>query len=384
MKIHKLALKTRDYTEDELARLRDSIKKTKHVEPIKTYGGEIVAGRTRYQVARGLGWKDEDFTFVPVRAKTEAELIELIIADEDIRRHNTKDERLRYLVRMYEDRVHTGKGRKKKDDTSITLTEVAKNHRVDKGDLSKAFNVEREAHDSIKELVSEGKLSYAHAATVLDSTLEEQDAIADEIRENEDRFIKTNNPARRAKNQLKVKEQIVIEQPAIPEGKFGTVVIDFPWPVTHAPLPGTEDGLPYPTMSMDEIRDFPIDEVLADDAWVFIWATNESANEVPMLLDYWGILEYRGLLVWEKSTMPGTQWGWRMNAEFLFVARHGNPKFTDLKDFKAVNKWKTGKHSEKPDESYKLIERVTPDGPRLDVFARKERPGWSTWGKEVS
>jgi N6-adenosine-specific RNA methylase IME4 len=39
-------------------------------------------------------------------------------------------------------------------------------------------------------------------------------------------------------------------------------------------------------------------------------------------------------------------------------------------------------HSAKPRESYELIE-LRSKGPRLELFARVSRPGWTTWGNEV-
>lgn len=41
-----------------------------------------------------------------------------------------------------------------------------------------------------------------------------------------------------------------------------------------------------------------------------------------------------------------------------------------------------GRHSEKPEEAYRRIERVSP-GPRLEMFARAPRDGWDVWGNEV-
>jgi N6-adenosine-specific RNA methylase IME4 len=42
-----------------------------------------------------------------------------------------------------------------------------------------------------------------------------------------------------------------------------------------------------------------------------------------------------------------------------------------------------GRHSEKPDESYELIERLAP-GPYVELFARRKRPGWTCLGNEVA
>lgn len=39
-------------------------------------------------------------------------------------------------------------------------------------------------------------------------------------------------------------------------------------------------------------------------------------------------------------------------------------------------------HSRKPDEQYARIEHVSP-GPRLEMFARRQREGWTVWGNEV-
>lgn len=39
-------------------------------------------------------------------------------------------------------------------------------------------------------------------------------------------------------------------------------------------------------------------------------------------------------------------------------------------------------HSRKPDEMYDLIEACSP-GPRLELFARGSRAGWTTWGDQA-
>jgi N6-adenosine-specific RNA methylase IME4 len=41
-----------------------------------------------------------------------------------------------------------------------------------------------------------------------------------------------------------------------------------------------------------------------------------------------------------------------------------------------------GKHSKKPDSSYRLIESRS-KGPYAEIFARSERPGWTSWGNEI-
>jgi N6-adenosine-specific RNA methylase IME4 len=36
---------------------------------------------------------------------------------------------------------------------------------------------------------------------------------------------------------------------------------------------------------------------------------------------------------------------------------------------------RVGAHSRKPDEAYEMIERMYPELPKIELFARQERPG---------
>lgn len=40
-------------------------------------------------------------------------------------------------------------------------------------------------------------------------------------------------------------------------------------------------------------------------------------------------------------------------------------------------------HSRKPDEAYELIERIYPELPKIELFARQARPGWAAWGNQA-
>ena len=40
-------------------------------------------------------------------------------------------------------------------------------------------------------------------------------------------------------------------------------------------------------------------------------------------------------------------------------------------------------HSRKPDEAYELIERMYPDLPKIELFARQAREGWAAWGNQA-
>lgn len=56
---------------------------------------------------------------------------------------------------------------------------------------------------------------------------------------------------------------------------------------------------------------------------------------------------------------------------------------TEHRDVSSVVFGARGRHSEKPASAYAAIERVS-HGPRVEFFARSQRPGWTSWGNEVS
>ena len=43
---------------------------------------------------------------------------------------------------------------------------------------------------------------------------------------------------------------------------------------------------------------------------------------------------------------------------------------------------KAGRHSEKPEEFYQIVEELSP-GPYLELFGRRQRQGWTVLGNEL-
>ena len=74
----------------------------------------------------------------------------------------------------------------------------------------------------------------------------------------------------------------------------------------------------------------------------------------------------------------------RQQHELLLVATKGNlppPKPEDR--LPSVFESRRTKHSEKPAIVYEAIERMYPELPKIELFARGQaRSGWSVWGNE--
>ena len=101
------------------------------------------------------------------------------------------------------------------------------------------------------------------------------------------------------------------------------------------------------------------------------------------LLSCWGV-EYELMMTWVKSgyliNKPvGKPF---YNSEWCIVGRKGNPEFVETTSFRVANIWPATGHSEKPEGFYDLLRRVTP-GPRLDIFGRRQIPGFHSWGNEA-
>ena len=164
---------------------------------------------------------------------------------------------------------------------------------------------------------------------------------------------------------------------------YRVAVIDPPWPVDHSMRTkgANYHRIPYRTMPLREIAELPVPDILFDDAHVFVWTTQRF---LPFTIDQvhaWR-LKYLLTMVWHKPGGPTPFWLPTFNCEFVVVAVQGTPRFPRNDQFLACFDAPTGRHSEKPAFFYEMIARVT-HAPRIDLFARRQIPGFDVWGDEV-
>jgi len=76
-----------------------------------------------------------------------------------------------------------------------------------------------------------------------------------------------------------------------------------------------------------------------------------------------------------KGLFTGMGYATRSNSEACLLTTRGSPLRLSA-DVHQIVIAPVAEHSEKPDEVYRRIERLYP-GPYLELFARKERAGWS-------
>jgi N6-adenosine-specific RNA methylase IME4 len=182
--------------------------------------------------------------------------------------------------------------------------------------------------------------------------------------------------------------------------KYDVILADPPWSHSEKPpeLWGEEllkqnpqarcPARHYPVMSIDAIIDLPISVFATSNCALFMWGCWPLLFEMPAVAEAWGF-SYRTIAwVWVKanSTGFGHFMGLgnytRANTEpcLLFV-KGKMPVAT--KDVLALIYSPRREHSRKPDEQYGKIERLYPNMRYLELFARKKREGWDSWGNEV-
>lgn len=175
--------------------------------------------------------------------------------------------------------------------------------------------------------------------------------------------------------------------------RFGCVLADPPWDYgnkqpTERPRPCVLRGEHpasanhyYKTMPLSEIMAMPVHEIAEKDSVLFMWATVPLMPEAFRVMDAWGY-SYKTMLTWEKENGSGMGYWFRGVTEHVLFGVRGNVK-AFRSPVKNLLRNKVGRHSTKPQQFHEIIESVTPQMDRVELFARYERPGWIAWGNQV-
>jgi len=138
--------------------------------------------------------------------------------------------------------------------------------------------------------------------------------------------------------------------------------------------------LPYPTMSLDKIKELPISELAEKSCHLWLWTTNQFLPAGFEVMMAWGF-KYLAPITWVKPSGCGNYF---VSVTQTLLFGYKNKCIFPLERYKptVVHTGLPQNHSQKPEEFYNLIESISPK-PRLELFARNKRDGWDCWGNEV-
>ena len=164
-------------------------------------------------------------------------------------------------------------------------------------------------------------------------------------------------------------------------GNFEVIMADPPWDI-HM-------DLPYGTLTDEEMKGIKVGN-LQTDGVIFLWVTGRAAELARECLDIWGYDRVEEL-VWIKTNQlqrlirTGRTGHWLNHSkEHCLIGIKGNPKINKNVDCDVLVS-EVRETSRKPDEVYELIERMSPHGRKIELFARahNRRHGWVSLGNQL-
>lgn len=171
--------------------------------------------------------------------------------------------------------------------------------------------------------------------------------------------------------------------------KFDLVYADPPWSFKTWSPKGQGRAPKYSTMSLEEIALLPVSQIADENCVLFLWTLGWiPPRAIADVVDQWGF-EYKTLAFdWWKVTqddLPRAAKGYytRASSEQCILATRGKmPVPPSQRPIQAIIANPT-RHSRKPAEAYRKIERMYPDAQKVELFAREEHKGWRAVGNEI-
>jgi N6-adenosine-specific RNA methylase IME4 len=184
----------------------------------------------------------------------------------------------------------------------------------------------------------------------------------------------------------------------LPRGYFQIASVDPPWTFHAWSHRGDGKGAcqHYKCQTLADIIALPIDQLMAPDAAIFLWTVQPMYPEAMRVLEAWGFAFRTVAFVWIKmphkwsaEQMPlrmrprlGLGYHTRSGSEACWLATRGRGYKRQSMAVEQVIFAPLREHSRKPDEVTHRIDRLVGDVPRIELFAREQRPGWIAWGNE--
>lgn len=362
--------------ESQYSDLVADIKENGLMESIVLHEEKILDGRNRYNACNDAGVE-------PNFVKYEGEdALSYVISLNLNRRHLNESQRAMIGGRLANMKVGDNQYGRQNSTTLTTNKDAAQKLNVSDYSIKKAKQVQKEGIEDLQKSVEAGRVSVSAASDIATLDKTEQEVV---VAKGEDEILKMATKIRkeRSAESREQKAKMRMEALAIkpPEGKYRTIVIDPPWDMERIQMENRtfdKETFDYPTMSLDEIKDFKLPA--HEECHLWLWTTQKYLRASFDLLDAWDFT-YLATFVWHKNGGFQPVGLPQFNCEFVLLARKGGQPFIETKQFFTCFNAPRREHSRKPDEFYDVVKRVCPE-PRIDIFSREDRDGYDVWGLE--
>lgn len=170
---------------------------------------------------------------------------------------------------------------------------------------------------------------------------------------------------------------------------YKTIYADPPWKESGGGKIKRGADRHYPLMRTIDIMNLEVNgahvsHLAEKNAHLYLWTTNNFLKDALRVMDAWGF-EYKTTITWVKDRQGLGQYYRGLTEHCLFGVRGVLPYRTQggvRSQGKTAFLAPRQAHSQKPEEMRSMIERVSA-GPYIELFARKQTPGWDVWGNEV-
>jgi N6-adenosine-specific RNA methylase IME4 len=164
---------------------------------------------------------------------------------------------------------------------------------------------------------------------------------------------------------------------------YKTIVADPPWQYRNKRTGGSMKSgaaTKYPIMSLEEIKQLPVQKIAHKNSVLFLWVTCPMQYEGMEVMKAWGY-RYVTKIYWRKIMSLGMGFWFRGQVEECWLGIRGKVKAFRCQHENFLQS-KVRRHSQKPGEFFELIEPII-EYPAIELFAREKRNGWDAWGNEI-
>lgn len=184
---------------------------------------------------------------------------------------------------------------------------------------------------------------------------------------------------------------------------YGVILTDNPW--RYRNYSEAKNGAASSAMETMPLEDLlalaPLVEALGNPGGTVLglWGTWPFMPEALECLQVWGFAYVSGF-PWVKmrqdmeAPKPGVGYWTRGVSEFMLIGKRGKPKRRSKRDRTPVGLavgdlervlWapKGKQHSEKPYDVHDWLDEMFPDVDKVELFARREHPGWDCFGLDL-